>query len=77
MYGSFVAQLRMSVVGNVYGLRQLAAFYCLEFKPLLDSEASHTADLLCGTMFSPAKLEHMSLVMFKWKLKTYLFSRSQ
>ena len=34
----------------VYGLRQLAAFQCLEFRPLLDSEASHTADLWCGTI---------------------------
>jgi len=32
------------------GPRQLAAFHCLEFKPLLDSGASRTADLQCATV---------------------------
>jgi len=31
-------------------LRQLAAFYCLKFRPLLDSGASRTVDLQCGTV---------------------------
>jgi len=65
----------MSVVDHVYGLRQLAAFHCLEFRPLLDSEASHTADLRCGTI-SHQPCENMSLAAFKSKLKTYLFRRS-
>ena len=49
-YESSVSQWRMSVVDHVYGLRQLAAFHCLEFRPLPDSEASHRADLLRGTI---------------------------
>jgi len=66
----------MSVVDHVYGLRQLAAFHCLEFRPLLDSEASHTADLQCGTV-SHQPCANMSLAAFKSKLTSYLFSRSQ
>jgi len=63
----------MSVVSHDSGPRQLAAFYCLEFRPLLDSEASRTADLQCGT----ALRENMSLATFKTKLKTYLYRCSQ
>jgi len=41
---------RISVVAHDCGPRQLAAFYCLEFRPLLDSGASRTADLQCATV---------------------------
>jgi len=36
IYESSVSQWRMSVVAHDCGPRQLAAFYCLEFRPLLD-----------------------------------------
>jgi len=43
-------QWRMSVVARDCSPRQLVAFYCLGFKPLLDSAASRTAVLQCGTV---------------------------
>ena len=33
IYESFAYRRRMSVIVHDYGLRQLAAFYCLEFRP--------------------------------------------
>jgi len=45
-----VSQWRMSVVAPDCGLRQFVAFYCLGFRPLLDSPASRTAVLQCGTV---------------------------
>jgi len=79
---SSVSQWRMSVVDHVLGLRQLAAFHYLEFRvrPLRVSEASHRADLRCGTIsHQPCAniIIFMSLAAFKSKLKTYLFSRLQ
>ena len=65
------------VLAHDCGSRQLTAFYCLEFRPLLDSGASRTADLQCATVCPPALRENMSLATFKTKLKTYLFRRSQ
>jgi len=52
-----------------YGPHQLAAFYCLEFRPLLDSGPLHTADLQCGTeCYQPwAKTCHWLHLRQNWK----------
>jgi len=52
---STIIELTLKIVYNPVlkvqcGSRQLVAFYCLGFRPLLDSAASRTAVLQCGTV---------------------------
>ena len=69
IYESSVSQWRMSVVARDCGLRQLVAFYCLGFRPLLDSAASRTAVLQCGTVCPQpcAKTCHWLHLRQNWK----------
>ena len=60
-----------SVVAHDCGPRQLAAFYCLQFRPLLDSGPAVWNSL------PPALRKNMSLATFNTKLEMYPFRRSQ
>jgi len=57
------------VVAHDCGPRQLAAFYCLEFRPLLDSGASCTTGLQCATVCHQpcAKTCHWLHLRQNWK----------
>ena len=77
IYESSVSQWRMSAVARDCGLRQLVAFYCRGFRRLLDSAASRTAVLQCGTVCHQpcAKTCHCLHLRQNWN--RIFFRRSQ
>jgi len=66
---SHLTRRRMYAVAGDCGLRQLVAVYCRGFKCLLDSAASRTAVLQCGTVCSQpcAKTCHWLHFRQNWK----------